>query len=208
MVIDCSVERPFDREHWLSASEAYRLVCTRNGGALAASSITARAGEGIVRTWAERFTFEARTPEGGKAKHSFSNAVLPKEFWWTEGGESLRENWQSGDFSNWIDGQFEWKAFGVLFDRADIQHMLGSPSTDAASSTTAVEEQAGPATGQPVLSDEQLVELIHQRRSWGQQRNQICKELGKLAGPNGNQQVRDLYKDQNFARGRRPKNAQ
>jgi hypothetical protein len=63
-----------------------------------------------------------------------------------------------------------------------------------------------PSASEINLSDQQLIDEIMERRAGGQQRDQICKELGAIAGPKGNQRVRGIYKDLNFGRGRRPKN--
>ncbi|MHC9419874.1 hypothetical protein ACYZX9_14895 [Sphingomonas citri] len=44
-----------------------------------------------------------------------SDAELPREFWWAEGHEALDQNWESGDFSTWINHKYHWRAFGVRF---------------------------------------------------------------------------------------------
>src|SRR3546814_13795061 len=96
MIIDCSAEQSPD-EQWLSAHEAYSLVCARNGPDHAASSIIKRAHAGLIRARAEYYSFEAPTDQRGTAEHRFSNALLPKDFWWAEGGEGLRQNWQRSE---------------------------------------------------------------------------------------------------------------
>src|SRR3546814_1056958 len=130
MIIDCSAEQSPD-EQWLSAHEAYSLVCARNGPDHAASSIIKRAHAGLIRARAEYYSFEAPTDQRGTAEHRFSNALLTKDFWWADGGEGLRQNWQSGDFSTLNRGKYEWKAIGVSFallrseeHKSDLQSLM------------------------------------------------------------------------------------
>src|SRR3546814_12432188 len=80
--------------------EAYSLVCARNGPDHAASSIIKRAHAGLIRARAEYYSFEAPTDQRGTAEHRFSNALLPKDFWWAEGGEGLRQNWRSEEHTS------------------------------------------------------------------------------------------------------------
>jgi hypothetical protein len=56
-------------------------------------------------------------------KHQ-SQADLPKEFWWAEGREALQADWTSGDFSTWIEGNTDYKAFGVEFGLDGVIEML------------------------------------------------------------------------------------
>src|SRR3546814_20591375 len=66
MIIDCSAEQSPD-EQWLSAHEAYSLVCARNGHDHAASPIIKRANAGLIRPRAEYYSFEAPTAPIGRA---------------------------------------------------------------------------------------------------------------------------------------------
>lgn len=205
MVIDCSLERPFIRQDWLSARQAYDLVRARNGAAFVVPSITARAHAGLIRTRAERFSFQKPHPEGGKAEWIFKDAYLPKEFWWADGGPELHQNWQSGDFSTHVDGEFEWKAYGVFFDRTDINALLAPERED----DSAEPDGENIETAAPVaeLPDDEIKELLRARKSAGLGRNENCKEVGKLAGKRGHRRARELYKTLGFDRGRPPKNA-
>src|SRR3546814_12604084 len=83
MIIDCSAEQSPD-EQWLSAHEAYSLVCARNGPDHAASSIIKRAHEGLIRARAELYSFEAPTDQRGQEENKFPKDLLPKNFWGAE----------------------------------------------------------------------------------------------------------------------------
>ncbi|WP_131818609.1 hypothetical protein [Sphingomonas turrisvirgatae] len=52
------------------------------------------------------------------------NAVIPKGFWWATGHEALEQNWESGDFSTWIERTYHWQAFGVHFGLSGLLAMV------------------------------------------------------------------------------------
>lgn len=64
----------------------------------------------------------------------FENYEIPKEFWWAEGGYSLKQDWVIGDFDTWIDHNYHWRAFGVSFLRSDIDLMIPKSGLSAAPS--------------------------------------------------------------------------
>lgn len=49
---------------------------------------------------------------------------VPAQFWWADGREALEQDWNSGDFSTWIDQSQHWQAFGVKLDLAGVAEML------------------------------------------------------------------------------------
>lgn len=56
--------------------------------------------------------------------HSLGEYPVPKEFWWAEGREALKQNWITGDFETWINHRKRLRAFGVSFYRNDIKKMI------------------------------------------------------------------------------------
>ena len=116
---------------WVGAHAAIALLLPMYGegrGIAAAMALTKRAHSGLVKTRAQKFTWEEYKggPYGGsqKAKQKAEFAPLPEAFWWAEGHEALTQNWVSGDFSTWIDNKFHLQAQGVEFCRADVLAML------------------------------------------------------------------------------------
>lgn len=102
-------------ENWLSASQALRMVQVSNDRLGAIFRITKRAHAGMVHAKAERFIRDGVI---------FENAKLPVEFWWTEGGSGMVQDWQSGDFETLIDRSERWRALGVRFLRTDIETIV------------------------------------------------------------------------------------
>lgn len=109
---------------WILATEALRLVCERNGGADAITTLARRAHVGLVRARARLFVKEQPAKRGEKETISLNDAELPKEFWWAEGEASLVQDWEAGDFDTWINRQFRWQAFGVKFHRSGVEDIL------------------------------------------------------------------------------------
>lgn len=50
--------------------------------------------------------------------------VIPAAFWWAGGKEALDQDWDTGDFSTWIDHAERWQAFGVTIELDGILEML------------------------------------------------------------------------------------
>lgn len=105
----------FDEDEWLTAADTMAQVGGAMGQHTAALTICGRAHDELVRTRAERFI---------KHQASFEHVELPSQFWWAEGHEARDQNWVSGDFSTWINRTYQWKAYGVRFNRADIEALL------------------------------------------------------------------------------------
>lgn len=95
-------------EHWISAAKALD-VC---GNSFA---ICKRANAGLVSARARLFLIDGTPTEWME---------VPKEFWWASGEAALTQDWQSGDFSTWIDQKRHLKAFGVDFGLSGILKML------------------------------------------------------------------------------------
>jgi histone H3/H4 len=93
-----------------------------------------RAHGGLIRARAEQFH---------RGQRVFHNQDIPKEFWWAEGHEALRQDWAAGDFSTWIEHRIQLKAFGVTFARADIEKLLppGHSTKDEAIAHTEEDQQ-------------------------------------------------------------------
>jgi hypothetical protein len=70
----------------------------------------------MIPTRANRLIWKDRHVDG---------AEVPKEFWWAHGEAALNQDWIAGDFSTWIDGEHELRAYGVTFSRAGIDALTG-----------------------------------------------------------------------------------
>ena len=114
--------RPTD---WLSASETIRLVRTATLSRSSHIAICTRAHAGLIRARAELMLLESDARE---------NYEVPKQFWWADGHEALKQNWGTGDFETWIDKRFHMKAFGITFHRDDIRRMVPTAFPESATS--------------------------------------------------------------------------
>lgn len=97
-------------DEWISANEAFELVSKSNPYS-AATTICARAHDGLIATKARLVMFGNRRRE---------DAEVPSEFWWARGEGALTQNWQAGDFETWVDRDVHCRAYGVLFSHRDI----------------------------------------------------------------------------------------
>ncbi|KQS49732.1 hypothetical protein [Sphingomonas sp. Leaf198] len=95
-------------DQWLEAATALDVFGNR-------LAICERCHAGLVRTQAASFY---------RVDNVQADAELPREFWWAKGHEALDQNWQTGDFSTWIDQKYHWQAFGVRFALADLLNLL------------------------------------------------------------------------------------
>ena len=95
-------------DHWLEAATALDVFGNR-------LAICERSHAGLIRTHAASFY---------RVDDVQADAELPREFWWAEGHEALDQNWQTGDFSTWIDHKHHWRAFGVRFALDDLLKLL------------------------------------------------------------------------------------
>lgn len=79
--------------------------------------ICERAHSGLIDAKAEKVIWDGQESR---------NKILPKGFWWAEGNEALEQDWESGDFSTWIDDKFEIKVFGISFDFLAITDLVSA----------------------------------------------------------------------------------
>jgi predicted nucleotide-binding protein len=104
-----------DKEEWITADEAVRMVASVMGHPVAARAICKRAHDGLIAARAERFI---------RADEISNNVDVPREFWWAQGEAALTQNWAAGDFDTWIKERLHLKAYGVSFRRVDIEKIV------------------------------------------------------------------------------------
>lgn len=178
---------------WISAHEAYALVSERNQDACAATSIANRVHAGLVRSRARLFIFERAAARGEKEKISRENADLPSEFWWAKGETALEQNWEAGDFSTWIDDNYEWQAFGVQFERRDIEAMLAPPTPCPESPE--IEDARSKGQSRPTIKSRTLTHdhPYVAAKAFSELMNLPEAERGNLNGPSVGRTMRDYY---------------
>lgn len=93
---------------WIEASKALELI----GSNLA---LCERLRAGLIKSSARLFL---------KDDDRLEEVLLPASFWWADGHEALDQDWDTGDFSTWIDHSEHWQAFGVTLDLAGVLEML------------------------------------------------------------------------------------
>jgi hypothetical protein len=96
---------------WIKASLALRYVAKSRGKIGAAFAICRRAHLGTLATHADRLIVD---------DHVKADMRLPADFWWAEGHAALEQDWDSGDFSTWIDQRKHLRAFDVSFDFIEL----------------------------------------------------------------------------------------
>ncbi len=114
-------------EKWISAKMALELVEQSVGVYLANKVIAKRANVGLIQAKAKRLIW---------AKEVKDDTLIPKEFWWAGGEAALEQSWGSGDFSTWLNNTHHLQAFGVCFNRADIEAAAGITIEDSQWVTT------------------------------------------------------------------------
>lgn len=115
-------------EQWISAAEAVKLLKPALKGSYSAQMrICARAHAGLVRARADRFMMDERSED---------NFEIPKEFWWAEGREALKQDWEAGDFDTWLKNTHHLRAFGVSFLRANVEKMIPANTQPTAAAPT------------------------------------------------------------------------
>lgn len=130
-------EKVESKEVWISAAEAIQLLTPALKSAHSARMrICARAHAGLIRARADRFMMDERSQE---------NFEIPKLFWWAEGHEALKQDWEAGDFDTWSKETNHLRAFGVSFLRTDIEKLIpaGSAKPVPAPPATAVGRKPG-----------------------------------------------------------------
>ena len=100
-------------EQWIPASQAQNLVSAPHTDARVA--ICARANAGLIKARAELFVVDNK---------KIGAVQIPEIFWWAGGHEALEQNWETGDFSTWIDQKIHMQAFGVSFGLDGVLELL------------------------------------------------------------------------------------
>lgn len=100
---------------WIPAKLALEILGGGYPGDDAARSICERANAGLVKARARLLMIDDQRQQ---------NVELPAAFWWAQGMEALDQNWESGDFSTWIERDTHFRAFGVEFDFEGLREML------------------------------------------------------------------------------------
>lgn len=188
---------------WISAHEAHELVRERNRDSDASTTIAKRACSGLVRAKATLFVWERGAARGDKQEIRDEDADLPQDFWWANGEGALVQNWEAGDFTTWIDNKFQWRAFGVKFDRLGIEAMLAPPAPQPQSEPTEKFTESGQdsersrqsvksrklAHDHPYVAAKTVLDLM----------NLPAAEQSRLTGPSVGRTMRDYY-EQNAGR--------
>lgn len=145
---------------WIKASLALEYVSDGLLDYSAPRRICERAHAGLIAAKAERIVWD------GQEKR---DELIGKGFWWARGHEALEQDWQAGDFSTWIDGKTEVRAFGVSFDFTALSDLVPADKQAAAIRRIsvladeewisardlhlAVLEKAGPVYGTAMLTE-------------------------------------------------------
>lgn len=95
-------------DQWIEAVTALDVFGNR-------MAICERCHAGLIRSRAQSFK---------KDKEEFVDVELPREFWWATGHAALDQNWETGDFSTWIDRMRHWRAYGVCFALNDLLELV------------------------------------------------------------------------------------
>lgn len=101
---------------WISASEAIKFVRAETLSLSAHIVIATRAHAGLLRARADLIVINE------KQRHI--DVEVPAKFWWAEGDVALKQNWEVGDFSTWIDRRVQYQIFGVRFLREDLKRLV------------------------------------------------------------------------------------
>ena len=120
-----------DGDDWITVAEAIAFLPHGE------RAICRNANAGLVRARAKLLIW------GGERR---SNADVPPEFWWAEGGEALEQDWRTGDFEAWLNhGMFRVQAFGVEFRRSDIERIKPASKTAASAPAASPSPSQTPA---------------------------------------------------------------
>jgi hypothetical protein len=126
-------EKVESKEEWITAAEAAALLKPGFGTYEAQMTICARAHSGMIRARAQRFIM---TTDRSKERIR-DNFEIPKEFWWAEGYQALKQNWTAGDFETWTrDQETRLQAFGVSFLRGEIERLIPPATAKSAAAPT------------------------------------------------------------------------
>jgi len=95
-------------EHWIEARDAIELAGSK-------FALCDRLLAGLVKSRARLFIRDETQSE---------DAFVPEKFWWAGGHEALEQDWETGDFSTWIDQKVHLQGFGIRFGLTGILDML------------------------------------------------------------------------------------
>ena len=95
-------------EQWIDAHQALEIAGDRH-------ALCARLLAGLVVARAKLMIIGDQRDE---------NRQITAGFWWAAGGAALNQNWETGDFSTWIDHELHCQAFGVKFALSGVLEMV------------------------------------------------------------------------------------
>lgn len=150
-------EKMESTDEWITAAEAVNLLRPVCGSSSSAQmSICKRAYAGLIRSRADKFIIDDEDPH--------VNLDIPKEFWWAEGHEALKQDWALGDFETWENHEIRYRAFGVKFARSDIEKMTPSTSASAPAAIVSAPVATASKGGRPPAEywDDLWVEICRQ----------------------------------------------
>jgi hypothetical protein len=107
-----------DRDEWIPARSALSFLSRRMNVLAATKAICKHAHVGLVKARAVRFIRD------GVSRNHFD---VPCEMWWAEGAAALEQDWDTGHFETWIKGSIQLQAYGVTFQRSEIEKLLPPP---------------------------------------------------------------------------------
>lgn len=172
---------------WIAASEAMDLMLSVYGegrAIAAAKALAKRAHGGLVETRARLFKWE-EPGHGKKISKTVEWAALPEKFWWAEGSPALSQNWILGDFSTWVDQNYNYRAFGVEFSRRDIEAMLPVRATMEPNDVVTaipIDGQPAPQDAPPLPSNQAISAKMQELVALGMSRDVAAKVIRQIAG--------------------------
>ena len=154
---------------WIKASLALQFVADGNYDYLSKLKICERAHSGLIKSKAATIVW------GGNEEN---NKEIPKGFWWAGGEDALRQDWEAGDFSTWVEEKIEVKAFDVSFDFMAISELVPADrQADALRKISVVGNDTW-------MSASSLLSLMHQKTpnsTAGLLLQEACR-LGQVGG--------------------------
>lgn len=120
-------------DDWVYSSTAIAQVRTATLSPMANVAMAKRAHAGLLRAHTELMIIN------GTQRHH--DCEVPAGFWWAEGGDALKQNWELGDFETWFDHRVRYQIFGVKFHRDDIDQIvrMANPRQSPPQAQTATE---------------------------------------------------------------------
>lgn len=100
---------------WISARLALMYLSDRSDDAGARRRICEWAHNGLIASKADLLVADGDE----QLDH-----LISESFWWSEGGDALKQDWQLSHFSTWIDQKTRVQAFGVSFDFTALSDLV------------------------------------------------------------------------------------